>query len=138
MIGAISDFCRNTDQPVPQDEGAFVRCALESVAMRYKLVLGWLEQISEHPIRTVHIVGGGSQNQLLNQMAADATGRQVTAGPVEATTLGNVSMQLIANGDLGSISEAREVIRSSFPVSYFKPTETERWDERLESATSST
>lgn len=121
MPAAIADFCRRTGQPVPETEGAVVRCALESLAVCYRRVLGWLEELVGHRLNTIHIVGGGVQNRLLCQMAADACGRTVVAGPVEATALGNVLMQAIACGDLPSIAAAREVVERSFPVERYEP-----------------
>ncbi len=106
-----------------------MRCALESLALRYRAVLGWLEELVGYQLNTIHIVGGGSQNELLCQMAADACGRTVVAGPVEATAIGNVMMQNVARGRVGSISEARDVIRSSFAVKRFEPQNSSPWDE---------
>lgn len=129
MPAAIRDFCRQHGQPVPQSEGAVVRCALESLAMRYRMVLGWLEQLTGSTLDTIHIVGGGTQNRLLCQMAADACNRRVVAGPVEATAIGNVMMQAVAAGDIGSIGEARAVIRQSFDVEEYTPRSPQRWDD---------
>ena len=85
MPAAIQEFCRETGQPVLETEGAILRCALESLALKYRAVLGWLEEITGSTIEVIHIVGGGSQNTLLNQFAANACNRPVLAGPVEAT-----------------------------------------------------
>lgn len=128
MVEAIQDACRRTNQPVPESEGSMVRCALESLALRYRAVLGWLEELSGNRIETIHIVGGGSQNELLCQMAADACGRTVIAGPVEATAIGNAMMQLVARGQINSISEARQIIRDSFAVKRFDPQASDSWD----------
>ena len=84
------------------------------------------------PLETIHIVGGGTQNELLCQMAADACNRRVVTGPIEATAIGNAMMQAVSNGDVGSISEARDVIRHSFPMSEFVPTDPDPWDEAYE------
>ncbi|MDX1961891.1 MAG: rhamnulokinase family protein [Pirellulales bacterium] len=116
MPAAIQDFCRRTNQPVPATPGQIIRTALESLALRYRQVLGWLRELTGGPIRTIHIVGGGSNNALLNQMTAAATGARVIAGPVEGTAIGNVLMQLIALGEVGSITEARQIVRRSFLV----------------------
>ena len=129
MIESIQQACRRTGQSVPESEGALVRCALESLALRYRAVLGWLEELVGNRIETIHIVGGGSQNELLCQMAADACGRTVVAGPVEATAIGNVMMQFVARGSVQSIHEAREVVRSSFAVKRFEPQSAAPWDE---------
>lgn len=126
---AIRDFCSKTGQTVPGDEGAVVRCALESLALRYRAVLNWSEELTGARIETIHIVGGGTQNRLLSQMAADACNRRVVAGPVEATAVGNVMMQAVAGGQVGSIREARDVVRNSFDVEEFTPREPGPWDE---------
>ncbi len=132
MPEAIGEFCRNSGQAVPESEGAMIRCVLESLAMRYRQVLGWLEELIGGRIETIHIVGGGTQNRLLCQMAADACNRHVVAGPVEATAIGNLMMQAVAGGDVGSIPEAREVIRRSFDVEEYVPQEWEEWDDAFE------
>ncbi|MBW3598624.1 MAG: rhamnulokinase, partial [Planctomycetes bacterium] len=129
MPAAIRDFCRRTSQPVPESEGAVIRCALESLALRYRLVLGWLEELTGSEIKTIHIVGGGVNNKLLCQMAADACNRRVAAGPSEATALGNVLVQAVASGQLDSIAQAREVVRSSFEVEEYLPQEPAPWEE---------
>lgn len=132
MPQAVAGFCRETGQPVPESDGAMIRCALESLALRYRLVVGWLEQLIDGPLETIHIVGGGTQNQLLCQMAADACNRRVVTGPVEATAIGNAMMQAVASGEVGSISEAREVIRNSFPMKEYVPGDPVPWDEAAE------
>lgn len=129
MPAAIREFCRRTAQRVPESEGAVIRCALESLALKYRQVLEWLQELTGGPINTIHIVGGGAQNRQLCQMAADACARPVIAGPVEATAIGNLMMQAIATGAVGSISDAREVIRRSFSVEEYQPKERERWEE---------
>lgn len=129
MPEAIRAYCRSTKQPVPEEDGAVVRCALESLALRYRVVLGWLERLRGGRIETIHIVGGGALNRLLCQMTADATGRRVVAGPVEATAIGNVMMQVVASGEVGSIAESREVVQNSFSVTQYDPRETKPWDE---------
>ena len=129
MPQAIRDYCQETGQPVPEDDGAVVRCALESLALRYRMVLGWLEELTGSPISTIHIVGGGTQNQQLCQMAADACNRRVVAGPVEATAIGNTMMQAIAAGDVESIGAARQLIGVSFAVREYVPQEAAQWDD---------
>jgi len=129
MPEAIRQFCRQTSQTVPEDEGAVVRCALESVAMKFRQVLGMCEELGGGRIETIHIVGGGTRNRQLCQAAADACGRRVVAGPVEATAVGNLMMQAVAAGDVASIPEAREVIRQSFSVDEYEPQNTSQWDQ---------
>lgn len=135
MPAAIQGFCRETGQPVPESDGAIVRCALESLALRYRMVITWLEQLNGGPLQTIHIVGGGTQNKLLCQMAADACNRRVVAGPIEATAIGNVMMQALSNGDVASIAEAREVIRASFTVDEYTPTAPAPWQAAYEQFT---
>ena len=97
--------------------------------MKFRHVLGMCEQLAGGRIETIHIVGGGTQNRQLCQAAADACGRRVVAGPVEATAIGNLMMQAMAAGDVGSIAEAREIIRHSFPVEEYEPRNTAAWDD---------
>ena len=129
MPQAIRDYCARTGQPIPESDGAVVRCALESLAMRYRQVLGWLEEITGGTISTIHIVGGGTQNEQLSQMAADACNRRVIAGPVEATAIGNAMMQAIALGAIDSISAARGIIAESFSVKTYEPQSSAEWDD---------
>ena len=128
MPEAIRAYCRRTGQSVPSEPGAIIRAALESLALRYRMVLGWLEQLVGGRIETIHIVGGGSRNQRLCQATADACQRTVLAGPVEATAIGNLLVQAIAAGDIGSISEAREIVARSFPLARYEPQNAPMWD----------
>ena len=132
MPQSIRHFCQQTGQPVPADEGAVLRCALDSIAMKFRHVLGMCEDLAGGRIETMHIVGGGTRNRQLCQAAADACGRRVLAGPVEATAVGNLMMQAVAAGDVGSIAEAREVIRQSFDVEEHLPQNTAAWDDAYE------
>jgi rhamnulokinase len=129
MPEAIRSFCRKSGQPVPEQKGAVLRCALESIAMKFRHVLGMCEQLAGGRLDTIHIVGGGTKNRQICQFAANACGRRVVAGPVEATATGNVMMQAVAAGDVASIAEARDVIRNSFPVDEYEPQDTAAWDE---------
>jgi len=121
MPQAIADFCTRTGQTPPDGVAQTVRCILESLAMKYRWVIERLEAVTNVPIETVHIIGGGSRNALLCQLAADVTGRRVLAGPVEATAIGNLCIQAIAKGELGSLAEARALIRASFPMAEYRP-----------------
>src|SRR5207237_10735310 len=114
-------------QPVPVEPGAVVRCALESLALRYRWVLERLEELSGQKLTVIHVVGGGSQNELLCQLTADACDRPVLAGPVEATAIGNVLVQAIGLGILGSLAEAREVVRRSFEPTSYTPQNQAAW-----------
>ncbi|MBX3014262.1 MAG: rhamnulokinase [Caldilineaceae bacterium] len=129
MPSRIQARCQAAGQVVPTAPGAIIRCALESLALKYRLVLERLETILGHPLEPIHIVGGGTQNRLLCQLTADATGRPVVAGPVEATAIGNLIVQAIALGHLRSLREGRELIRRSFEVVTYEPTpQREPWD----------
>lgn len=128
MVSALADFCRRTGQPAPADVGATMRCALESLALRYRWVLEKLESLTGKRLDVIHIVGGGSQNKLLCQLTADACNRPVVAGPVEATALGNVLVQAIGLGALGTLADAREVVRRSFEVVTYEPRGHESWN----------
>ena len=132
MPAAMRSYCVRTNQPAPESEGAVIRCALESVSLRYRMVLGFLEELVGGRLETIHIVGGGSQNRLLNQMAADACNRRVIAGPMEATAIGNLMMQAVASGAVGSIAEAREVIKTSFQVQEYAPKRATHWNDAYE------
>ena len=130
MPAAIRDFCRRTGQPVPEDKGAVVRCVLESLALKYRWTLERIEECRGRRASVVHIVGGGTQNTLLNQLAADATGRTVITGPIEGTAIGNILMQAIACKEIKSLDEGREVVRQSFPVFTYEPSaDRAKWDE---------
>ena len=129
MPAALADYCRRTGQPAPQEAGAVVRCALESLALRYRWVLERLEELLGRRLDTIHIVGGGSQNALLCQFTADACNRPVHAGPVEATAIGNVLVQALGLGLVGSLAEARDVVRRSFEVREFTPRNPDSWQE---------
>src|SRR4051812_25383123 len=96
MVEAIQSFCRETGQPVPETEGQLIRCTLESLALKYKAVLAGLEELTGTPVEVIHVVGGGCRNMLLNQFTANACGRSVLAGLVEATVMGNLLVQIRA------------------------------------------
>lgn len=128
MPQAVQQFCQNTGQSVPEEPGAIVRCALESLALKYRIVLEMLEQLVGQPLSTIHMVGGGTQNRMLCQFAADACNRQVVAGPVEATAIGNILMQAIGTQGLGSIDEARQLVRQADDIATYDPSPNDRWD----------
>jgi rhamnulokinase len=129
MPGRLREFCRRTGQPVPESKAAIVRCILESLALRYRWVLEKLEEIVGRRLEPLHIMGGGTQNRLLCQFAADATGHRVVAGPVEATALGNLLMQALALHHVGSLAEGRQIISRSFEQIMYLPQATAAWDD---------
>ena len=126
---AIQAFCRDTGQTVPDTKGEIVRTALEGLALKYRWVVEKLQILLNRRFNALHVVGGGSQNKLLCQFAADATGLPVIAGPVEATAIGNIAVQAVATGQLASLDEARQVIRRSFEVVTYAPGDSAPWDE---------
>jgi rhamnulokinase len=132
MPASIDAYCKRTGQPAPDGPGAYTRTILESLAFKYRVVLESLERLTGRSIREIRIIGGGSRNRLLNQFTADASGRTVVAGPVEATSLGNIAMQMLATGAVGSLPEARSVVDRSFPVERFVPLAHDRWDAQRE------
>jgi rhamnulokinase len=129
MPQAIADVCRRTGQPVPQSPGAFARAIFESLALKYRLVAESLARVTAKPIDKIHIVGGGCRNHLLNQFAADALNCLVICEPVEATSIGNVIMQLHALGEIPSLSEGRAVVRRSFETKTYEPQNVRAWDD---------
>lgn len=129
MPAMLTSFCEKTGQPAPETKGQFVRCALESLALKYRWTLEKVDELRGIKHDPIHVVGGGCQNALLNQFTANATQRPVIAGPVEATATGNVLLQAINRGHLASIQEAREVVRNSFDVETFEPQDAAQWDE---------
>jgi rhamnulokinase len=128
MPARIRAFCRRSGQPEPDTPGAIVRCVLESLALKYRWLLERLELVAGQRLAPIYIVGGGAQNQLLNQLTADATGSTVVAGPVEATAAGNLLMQALALGHIGSLAELRGVVRRSFTPQTFEPNRSGDWD----------
>lgn len=132
MPEAIRAYLKRTGQPTPESDGAVLRVAMDSLAMKFRQVIGMCEKISGRKIETLHIVGGGVQNRQICQAAADATGCRVVAGPIEATALGNLLVQAIASGEIADIAEARNVVRRSFEVTEYLPQNTKQWDDAFE------
>lgn len=128
MPDAIAAFCRETGQAVPGSPGAFVRCALESLALLYRRTRDQIETLTRRKIHRLHVVGGGSKNELLNQFTANALQSPVHAGPVEATAAGNVLIQAIGLGHLPSLDAARAVVRASMPMKVVPPQDAEAWE----------
>lgn len=129
MPEAISQFCVEKKQKSPETAGEFVRSILESLALKYRYIIELINSMRDKPIKILHIVGGGSQNEMLNQFTANATGLEVVAGPIEATALGNIMMQAIAKKELSSIEQGREIIARSFKLKHYKPVNEAQWNE---------
>lgn len=121
MPGRIRDYCRRTGQPVPEGKGEIVRCALDSLALKYRFALEEMDALLGRRLEPLHVVGGGARNSLLCQLTADATGRVVLAGPVEATAAGSIVMQAIASGRLASLAEGRDLVGRSFELVRYEP-----------------
>jgi rhamnulokinase len=128
----VRDMCAESGQPVPEDEGAVVRVILESLAMEYRVIFDQLAGLTGNEMEVIHIFGGGSRNDLLNQMTANVTGRPVVAGPVEATVLGNALVQLISIGELSSLREARQIVARSGQLKRFEPRDVGLWGDAFE------
>jgi rhamnulokinase len=127
MPEKIRQYCALTNQPVPEDHGSILRCVLESLALKYKEEFDSLEAVTDQHIQQLNIVGGGSQNTLLNQFAANALNRKVVTGPVEATAFGNILGQLIALGKIETIDRAKEIVSDSCTLITYQPQNREEW-----------
>jgi rhamnulokinase len=114
---------------VPGSQAEVVRCILESLVLKYRWVIERLESLLGWHILVIHVVGGGSRNQLMCQWTADATGRLVLAGPVEATAIGNILLQCIALGGISGLDDARAIVRSSFSPIVYEPQPVDDWEE---------
>ena len=132
MPEKVRQFCADTNQPVPQTQGEIVRVVLESLALKYRAVLERLEEMVGKRLEPLHIFGGGTKNQLLNQFSAEATGRTVIAGPVEAASIGNILMQAITLGEIDSLCAARQLVRRSFRIEEYHPRKDEAWEQAFE------
>jgi len=128
MPDKIRDFCRKTDQKPPQNKAEVVRSILEGLAFNYRFAVNQLKSLTEGQFYTVHIVGGGANNDLLSQFCANATGLQVMAGPQEATAMGNILNQAVSRGAIGSIEESRSLIKNSTDVKNFSPDHPSKWN----------
>ncbi|MBI1368114.1 MAG: rhamnulokinase [Planctomycetes bacterium] len=129
MPEKIVEFARRTGQPAPTDVGQIVRCALESLALTYRLTMDKLEAVLGRKFDVMHIVGGGGKNVLLNQMTADAMGKTIVVGPYEATAAGNLLIQAMGAGHVKNLDHIRSIIRESFSPLTFEPRQTEAWNE---------
>jgi len=132
MPARIAAYCARTGQPEPADDGAIVRCVLESLALKHAESVDELARLTDREIDEIHVVGGGANNELLCRWTASAAGRAVLAGPAEATLLGNLLVQAIALGELASLGEARELVRRSFAPDVHEPADEAAWVEARE------
>ena len=128
MPAAIDEFCRKTDQPRPETPGAYTRAILESLALKYRVILRDMASVTGQATELIRVIGGGSKSRLLNQFTADATGKRVLSGPTEAAVLGNIGVQMLATGSAGSLEEMRAIVERSFPVDVYEPRDTEAWN----------
>ena len=129
MIKAIAGYCKQTGQPVPETYGEITRCILDSLSMRYKQIFSVLQKIAPFPIEKLHIIGGGSRNNLLSQFTCNAVGVPVMAGPSEGTAIGNIMLQAKANGLVNDIAAMRRLISTSVETVSFEPQNTTQWEE---------
>lgn len=129
MIDAICYYCKKTGQHEPQNYGEITRCIFDSLALRYKQVMGYLKDMSPFPIEVLHVIGGGSKNNLLNQFTSNAVNMPVIAGPSEGTAIGNIMLQAKAAGKVKDIVDMRKVINDSIELNQFKPQDTTLWEE---------
>ncbi len=132
MPKRINDYLTKTRQKPIRDKGQMVRVILESLALKYRRVCEAVEDVAGHAIDVLHIVGGGIQNELLCEFTANALGKKVVTGPVEATASGNVLMQAIATGQIKTLAEARQIVRNTFELKEYQPNETSLWQEQYE------
>ena len=132
MPAALREFCRESGQGEPQSPGELVRCCLDSLALKYRWTFERLEELRGAPLDALHVVGGGTQNELLCQLSADCLGKPLIAGPIEATAAGNVLIQALARGEVRDLKQIREIVRASFALKTFEPRAGEKaqWDEK--------
>lgn len=128
----IADFCRETGQTVPEGIGEVTRCIAQSLAMKYRYCVECLEDILDRKIDVIHLVGGGIKDKMMCQFTANATGRRVVAGPVEATSMGNIAAQLMALGEIETLDDARTIIKASFEPAYYEPQDSDAWSDAYE------
>ena len=132
MSGRIQDFCREHNQPVPLNQAQILRTVFDSLACKYRIVLEQLASFTSKPLNELRVVGGGSKNHFLNQCTANALNCQVNAGPVEATSIGNLLMQMRGSGQIDSLASGRELINNSFPTTSFQPEDSAAWERPVE------
>lgn len=129
MVEAIQNYCRKTNQPVPETYQEIARCIFQSLAMRYREVLGYLGELAPFSIEKLHVIGGGVWNSYLMQMAANATGLEVITGPIEGTAIGNIMLQAKAAGVVGDLFQMRSIIADSIEIKHYQPQDAAAWSE---------
>ena len=132
MIGAIQQYCRQTNQPVPETPAEICRCIFDSLALRYKQVFQWMQEFAPFKLEVLHIIGGGSLNKYLNQFTANATGTTVLAGPQEGTAIGNIMIQAKAANLVNDIWEMRQIIANSLELVKYEPTDQTIWNQAFQ------
>ena len=132
MVDAITTYCEKTNQPIPQGYAQTCRCIFDSLALRYRQVFAWLKEFADFDINVLHIIGGGSKNEYLDQFTANSCGVIVLAGPQEGTAIGNIMLQAKAAGMVGDIWEMRRIIADSLELKRFEPQDKEIWDAAYE------
>ena len=132
MVDAITTYCEKTNQPIPQGYAQTCRCIFDSLALRYRQVFAWLKEFADFDINVLHIIGGGSKNEYLDQFTANSCGVTVLAGPQEGTAIGNIMLQAKAAGMVGDIWEMRRIIADSLELKRFEPQDKEIWDAAYE------
>lgn len=123
----VREFCRKTGQFVPETVGEIMRCIYESLAMKYRLTFEKLRECTERDYPVIHVIGGGTKDVLLCQMTANSCDRTVKAGPIEATVMGNVAVQLMSDGSVKNIGQARKIVADSSELKTFEPKDTDKW-----------
>jgi rhamnulokinase len=132
MPKRINKYLKETGQKPTNDKGLMIRSILENLALKYRSIMEAVEDVAEHRIDVLHIVGGGIQNELLCQFTADALDKKVITGPIEATASGNIIMQAMATGQIKNLAEARQIIRNSFELKEYQPQDAALWKEQYE------
>lgn len=132
MTAAVQDYCRKHNEPIPETRGQFCRCIYDSLALRYRQVFGWLKEFAPFPIDVLHVIGGGSQNNYLNQFTANSCNATVLAGPQECTAIGNIMLQAKAAGYVKDVWEMRQIIANSISPTRFIPQDAELWETAYE------
>ena len=132
MIEAIKEYCRKTNQFVPETTGQIVRVIMESLAMKYKYTMQLLKELSPKPIEVLHVIGGGCHNEMLCRFTANALGMKVIAGPAEATALGNIMVQAIAAKRVNSLKEIRKMVSESVQIKTYEPEDAGLWNKKYE------